>query len=115
MSYSFQVRAATSTSVAELVAAQFDAVVDNQPVHAADREAAESAVSAMLATVGGREGRDFSVTVSGSVVSDEDGLTTAGVSVSVTLVEADTSSLTSGNSDSGGGGHGDPDKPGGGG
>jgi hypothetical protein len=48
MSYSFQVKAASKVEAAKKVEEQFDLVVQGQPVHAADRQAAQDAAQAFI-------------------------------------------------------------------
>lgn len=106
MSFSFSLRAATRSSILEHLSAQLDALVAAQPIHASDREVVEATTEAVLGLVPEADGRDYSVTVSGSIGTTDDVVTFASVSVMVGYAAADTSSL-----ESGGGGHGDPDGP----
>jgi altronate dehydratase len=48
MSYSFQVKAASKVEAAKKVEEQLDLVVQSQPVHAADRQAAQDAAHAFI-------------------------------------------------------------------
>lgn len=48
MSYSFTVSAETKAEAKEMLAAEFDKVVDGQPIHAADRDAAQAAAEAFV-------------------------------------------------------------------
>jgi hypothetical protein len=97
MSYSFSARAATKPEVIAKVAAQFDAVVAAQPVHSADRAQAQAAAEAFLGVLpDAADGRDFYVSVSGSVgwngnLGEADHvLTAAGVNVSASFLASET-------------------------
>lgn len=107
MSYSFNVRAADKATVLDHVSAQFDSIVSGQPIHTTDRDAASDAVASVLELVPGNDESDFSVSVSGSIMTTNDVVTAIGVSVNVSLVAREGESSL----DSGGGGHGDPDGP----
>lgn len=48
MSYSFNVQAPTKAEAKEKIEAQFDAVLNSQPVHAADLPAARAAAAAFV-------------------------------------------------------------------
>lgn len=95
MSYGFSVRGATVALAAAAVASKFDEVVATQPVHAKDREGAIAAATTFAGLISEPgEGQEVMISVSGSVgwqVPVEAGeipaeLTTAGVSVSATIV-----------------------------
>lgn len=94
MSYSFSVRGPTKAEVIEKAKAKLDEVVASQPAHVADRAQALAAVEAFLEIVPAAEGKEFSVSVNGSVGwtgeigSAEHVITGAGVGVSVSLVPA---------------------------
>lgn len=93
MSYSFSARGETKSDVMKAVAAGFDNVVASQPVHSADRAQAMAAVEAFLGIVPETAGKDFLVSVNGSLGwsgllgSPEQAFTGAGVGVSVSLVQ----------------------------
>lgn len=92
MSYSINIRAASVVAAAALISAEFDTIVEQQPIHAADREAAEKAARSFLDLMGEPpEGHEMSISVSGSISRWLAGATTeavtgVGVSVSVSLV-----------------------------
>jgi prefoldin subunit 5 len=68
MSYSFNVRAADKAAARAAVAAEFDKVVEQQPIHEADRAQAEATVEAMLGVIpDAGEGEEVLVSVSGYV------------------------------------------------
>lgn len=112
MSYSFTLRAPSRDELNELIEAKFDEIVAGQPVHAADREAAQNAAEAFVTALPDTDGKDFSVTVSGSVswsgtYPDDYAISVAGASITASLVDA----LPVAEPASGGGGQGDPDRP----
>lgn len=91
MSYGFNVRAADKAGAKTAVAAELDKVVQQQPVHAVDRAAAEAAAGAQIDLLGDDADKDISVSLSGSVGGTWAGaelteLTTATVSASAALV-----------------------------
>ena len=88
MSYSFSVTAADRAEAQEKIAAQFDAVVSNQPEHAADRDAAETAVMAFVDLLTEpSEDQQIAVSVSGYLSWRETGkYQSANVSVNANLV-----------------------------
>jgi hypothetical protein len=94
MFYSFSVRGSTKDDVLTKVAAELDKVVASQPIHSADRQQAQASVEAFLEILPDVvDGKDFNVSVSGSVgwtgTTDEDRVITgAGVNVSASLVQA---------------------------
>ncbi len=69
MSYSFTVRAASVTLALAACVAELDKVVEQQPVHEADRAGAEEAVKGMLGALAAKpgEGEEVVVSVSGWV------------------------------------------------
>lgn len=67
MSYSFSARGATKEEAAKNVAAELAKVVAAQPIHAVDQAQAQAAAEAFLALVPGADGKDFHVSVHGSV------------------------------------------------
>jgi len=67
MSYSFNVRAASKAAALAAVSVELDKVVTQQPVHAADRAAAEAAAVAQVNLLVDDDTRDVSVSVSGSL------------------------------------------------
>lgn len=89
MSYSFSVSGASKTEVKKAMADSFDSVVKNQPSHAADREAAVAAGSAMVDVLKDpADGQEFHVSMHGSLgwVHDAPGeYIGAGVNVSASL------------------------------
>ena len=98
MSYSFSVRGATIAQVMEKVTAELDKVVVAQPIHSADRAQAQSSVEAFLSVLPTNiDNREFYVSVSGSVGwggklgSVDQVLTSAGVSVSASLIAKEKS------------------------
>lgn len=67
MSYSFNVRAASAMMAMAAVAGKLDEIVAQQPVHEADRHQALAAVDAFVALVPLPEGREYSISVNGSI------------------------------------------------
>lgn len=67
MSYSFQVRAATKALALAAVAAQLDAVVNGQSVHAKDRAQAMAAAEAFVGVLEDNPDKDVDVSMHGSV------------------------------------------------
>jgi hypothetical protein len=92
MSYSFVARAATREDVRQKLAAELDAVVAAQPIHAADREQALKAARSFLAILPeASKEQDFYVSVSGSVGwTDGNVITAASVNVAASLVRKET-------------------------
>jgi len=93
MSYSFSVRGTTEREVMKKVDAELDKVEASQPIHAADRMQARTAVMAFVNIVPEpNDKQDFYVSVSGSVGwsgnlgSPGCAIISAGVSVSASLV-----------------------------
>ena len=93
MSYSFTVRAETKTDTLRKVAEELDRIVDQQPVHAADRQQAFAVAEAFIEIIPDDATMDYSVSVSGYVSwkgtlgSGEDiSLTTASINASASLV-----------------------------
>lgn len=67
MSFSFSVRAATKADALAAVSAELDKVVAQQPVHAMDRDQAESTAIVHIHMLGDDDTKDVSVTLSGSI------------------------------------------------
>lgn len=91
MSYSVGARAATRAEVVEKIVAALDKVVENQPIHAADRAQAQAAAEAFLGVIpDANENQEFALSVSGSVSWSGSGadsvITSASVNVSASLV-----------------------------
>lgn len=92
MSYSFSARGVTKAEVLTKVSDELDKIVASQPVHQADRYQAQAAVEAFLEILPSNpDGKEFSVSVSGSVgwsgSDDADRvITVVGVNVSASLV-----------------------------
>lgn len=92
MSYSFTVTAANKAEAVAKLAGQMDVVVQSQPVHKVDRDAALEAASSYLKLVREpKEGEHLSVAVHGSMGwahgAVEGEYTGAGVGVSVTVLK----------------------------
>jgi hypothetical protein len=87
MSYSFSVKAATKAEAKQKVAEQFDVVVNGQPIHAADRDAAQAAANAFIDILGEpTEAEQVSVSVNGYVSwRGENNFVGANVSVGASL------------------------------
>jgi hypothetical protein len=66
MSFSFNVRAATESSVIAGVITKMDEVVASQPIHAGDRDQVLAAAEAFIALVPQNDELDYSVSVNGS-------------------------------------------------
>ena len=68
MSYSFNVTAPTKDEAKEKITAEFDKVIASQPVHAADRDAAQAAAHAFVDVLSApADGEEIRVSVHGSV------------------------------------------------
>lgn len=68
MSYSFSVSGATKAAVKQLIADGFKNVVETQPSHAADRDAAVACASAFVDTLADpRDGAEIVVSMHGSL------------------------------------------------
>jgi hypothetical protein len=95
MSYSFSVRGATKAEVTAKVSAELDKVVATQPIHSADRAQAQAAAEAFVAIVpDNADGKDFYVSVSGSVgwsgnLGVDSVVTSASVNVGALLIAKD--------------------------
>lgn len=63
MSYSFTVRAATVTAALAACVAELDKVVEQQPIHEADRAGAEEAIKGMLGALATTPGENEEVLV----------------------------------------------------
>lgn len=95
MSYSFTVHAASKAEALDLVEAEFEKVVQSQPVHAADKEQAQAAAAAFIELMPDDADKDVHVTVNGSIawtgLNDDPSFTAASCSVSAWLMQrADT-------------------------
>lgn len=92
MSYSFSVRGATKAEARDKVVTELDKVVAAQPIHKVDEHHALAAVEAFLEIIPGNvDGKDFAVSVSGSVgwsgtLGHDAVVTSASVNVSTSLV-----------------------------
>lgn len=74
MSYSFTVTAATKDEAKQKIAAEFDNVVSGQPVHTADRDAAQTAANAFVDVLADPvDGEEIRVSVHGSVAWQGEG------------------------------------------
>lgn len=68
MSYSFSKRGATRAAVLAMVSAQFDEIVAQQPIHAADRAQAQAVAESFLAIVPDADDtQDYYIAMHGSV------------------------------------------------
>jgi hypothetical protein len=87
MSYSFTIVAATGAEAKDRVALELKAVVDAQPIHAIDWAHAADAANGLIDLLRDDETQAVSVSVNGSCFAPgEDGLSTASLSVSASLV-----------------------------
>jgi hypothetical protein len=96
MSYSFTVRAERAADCLFSAVAELDRVIEQQPVHAADRAGAEAAIKGMLGALAATpgEGEEVQVSVHGSVqwrgsLGSEDNpavVSVANVQVTVSIV-----------------------------
>lgn len=98
MSYSFTVRADSKDQVKALVAEQLDLVIDQQPIHAADRAPALAAAEAYIDVLSDSEidadSTEIVVQVNGSVGwqhPDQSRLTSAAVGVSAYVKQKEAS------------------------
>ena len=74
MSYSFSVTAPSRAEAKDAVSAKFDEVVESQPVHEADREAANLAAGMFVDALDEpNENEMVSLSVTGSVTTDGNG------------------------------------------
>lgn len=87
MSYSFSSQAATKAEVLKKVAAEFDHVVGQQPVHAADKEQVLAAVTAFVNLLRDDETLDVIVSVTGSIYVPESGVQNAGISINAAFTK----------------------------
>lgn len=87
MSYSFSIVASNKADAKDKIAAQFDDVVKNQPVHAIDRDAAQANAEAFLAVLADpSETQEISGSVSGYVSwANEGHFTSASASATFSL------------------------------
>lgn len=68
MSYSFSVRAATKAEAKKKIAEEWDNVVSQQPIHAADRDSAQAFAEASVDNLNDPEGtQEIRVIANGSV------------------------------------------------
>ena len=94
MSYSFSVSGANTDEVRERISEQFDRVVEGQPAHEADREAAQNSAFALLDVLGTGvgPGQQINVTIYGSLSQrngdDPAKRETTGVSLNVSVAVA---------------------------
>lgn len=95
MSYSFNVRAATKEAALQKVGEELDKIIVGQPMHSNDRDAAVATAKAFLAILpDDPEGREFSVSVNGSIGWSQGGphvasvISGVGVGVSIQLISA---------------------------
>ncbi|UDF33531.1 UNVERIFIED_ORG: hypothetical protein LHJ69_12950 [Shinella sp. XGS7] len=91
MSYSFNVRGATKALALAVLAAKLDEVVQQQPVHAADRQQAQAAAEAFVGLLPDDASKEVHINISGYVSGQWSGsdlvqLSGASVSVSASLV-----------------------------
>lgn len=84
MSYSFSITAKTKVVATERVKAELDRIVNGQPSHAADRDAAQNAAEASISVlIDPAENEEIFVAVSGSLSwRKENVFTNASLSVS---------------------------------
>lgn len=93
MSYSIHAQAKTKEEAKAALATKFDEVVNGQPIHAKDREAALNAADDFLDTLGEPgDGQVVNVNLNGSLTwrgeGDEQTITGASVSVSASVIDA---------------------------
>lgn len=67
MSYSFNIRAADKAAAKEAVAAKFDEIIGQQPIHARDRAAVLSNANAVIDLLADDDTQDVSVSCNGYV------------------------------------------------
>lgn len=90
MSYSFSVRAATKAEAVTAAEQEFDKVVEGQPIHAKDRNAAMTAVQNVVEVLQDDPSRAVNVSVSGYVSwAEGEQITQASVNVGASLVAAE--------------------------
>lgn len=85
MSYSFTVTAPSKLEAILLVGAELDKVVASQPVHEADRAAAQATADLMVELLRDDPDMDVRVSVYGSIVAPTTGVTQASVGASATV------------------------------
>lgn len=89
MSFSFNVRAATIAAAAALATAEMDKVVEQQPGHAADRDAVLATIDTYAKMLTDDESRDIAISASGSLGGDyQDGAFTriSGATIGVNVL-----------------------------
>lgn len=67
MSYSFQVKASTKAIAKDAVAAKFDEIVAQQPIHARDRAVVIANASCVIDLLADNDGKDVVVSCNGYV------------------------------------------------
>lgn len=67
MSYSFQVKAPTKDAAKEAVAAKFDEIIAQQPIHARDRAAVLANANAVIDLLADNDAKDVLVSCNGYV------------------------------------------------
>lgn len=90
MSYSFSVRATDQQDAKEKIGAELAKVVEAQPIHQADRRAAQSAAESFVNLLRVDDEREIVVSVTGSCWGEAAGLNGCSVSVSASLTLPDT-------------------------
>lgn len=85
MSYSFTLTAPSKVEAIALVNAELNRIVEEQPVHAADRDAAQGAAANMIALVRDEPDMDVKVSMWGSIVAPESGISHVSFGVDATL------------------------------
>jgi hypothetical protein len=67
MSYSFSLKAVSKSAAKSAVAAEFDKVIESQPIHARDKEAALASAGAVIDLLADGDPRNIAVSVNGSL------------------------------------------------
>lgn len=98
MSYSFSARGVTKVALLAAIAAQYDTVVEHQPIHAADVPAANGAVASFINLFAEpTDIQELNASVSGSVSTKgyEAGSDLTGTNISINIGYVDRVPLTS--------------------
>lgn len=85
MSYSFTVREATKLAALGAVAAKLDAIVEQQPVHAADRNLTDAAAANIVEMLEEPGERDVFVSIAGSIYKIDAGVQQISLNISANL------------------------------
>jgi hypothetical protein len=86
MSYSFNVRGADKAAARAAAVAELDKVVEQQPIHEADRNLAEKTAGGVLELIGDpADGQEISLSVAGSIYKSHETEAFGGCSLNVNV------------------------------